>query len=525
MLNEEKLLNTILSLFENGEVDISDMLKIGWDIVEGKYDGYDLLYVKEKLNKTIGQSLLAPGTNAFIKVAYVQLLALLDKSPKSMEKLLLTIRQGGFEKEIKYNLWCQCRAMIFYVPAFSSKEVSKLYLDIYLEIVDEYRKEFGIGLNKVPYDERNHNLAVVITSQYTDMGHGPTKSCFYRAKALKQIGHKDVLIINTNDLLPYMPYLPLFWKVKQSVNAELNDANYVGDDEVKIDYFQLEEKEQMDISSLGTIVETIQELKPSFIVNIGGFNITASLLNDIIPVLLVGMAPGQLQYDGTDYFTCSLNESEELHSLMEYLGAGKDSLIPSVFTSDLKKQSETHTREEFGIPTDRLVACVIGARLDVDIDNVFADLLNSMEDVFVVFMGKFEKYDDICVKHHNLAKNSINLGSVSDILSHVELCDIYINPRRLGGGTSSVEAMSKGVVPISLSYGDVYYNIGEDFAVQDYEAMLQRVGKLKLDRDYYNEMSIKAKKRAEYLCDTKHRFIDTINELESRLRDREENVS
>ncbi|SEM24558.1 hypothetical protein SAMN04487770_13022 [Butyrivibrio sp. ob235] len=524
MTKEEKLFNTILLLFETGEVDISDMLKIGWDIVEGKYDDYDLLYVRDELNESIGKALLSPGTNALIKVAYIQLLALLDPSPDSMIKLLQGIRQGDFDKGIQYNLWCQCRAMIFYMPVFSSKEVTRLYLDIYLEIVDKYRKGLEISLDRIPYDERNQNLAVVITSQYTDMGHGPTKSCFYRAKALKQIGKKDVLIINTNDLLPYMPYLPLFWKVRQGVNTELNNANFVGDDEVRIDYFQLEEKDQMDNNSLATIIETVQELRPSFIVNIGGFNIAASLLNDVISVLLVGMAPGQLQYDGTDYFTCSLKETEDLYSLMEYVGAKKESLISSVFTSDLKKQVETHTRAEYGIPIDGFVACIIGARLDVDVDNEFANLLNSIEDVFYIFIGKFEKYDDICFKYRNLAENSLSVGSVSDTLSYIELCDIYINPKRLGGGTSSVEAMSKGVVPVSLTYGDVYYNIGEEFSLRDDAGLLERIGKLKSDKDYYAEMSIKAKKRAEYLCDTKHRFMDTISELENRLRNNKENV-
>ena len=41
------------------------------------------------------------------------------------------------------------------------------------------------------------------------------------------------------------------------------------------------------------------------------------------------------------------------------------------------------------------------------------------------------------------------------------------------------------------------------------------------DDDYYKDMSEKARKRAEYLCDTDHQFIETVHELERRMAESE----
>ena len=77
--------------------------------------------------------------------------------------------------------------------------------------------------------------------------------------------------------------------------------------------------------------------------------------------------------------------------------------------------------------------------------------------------------------------------------------------------------MSKGVVPVTLNYGDVAYNVGDQFTVDNYSEMLSRINKLKSDTDYYREMAERAKERAKYLCDTKNRFLDVVHEVENRM--------
>ena len=91
-----------------------------------------------------------------------------------------------------------------------------------------------------------------------------------------------------------------------------------------------------------------------------------------------------------------------------------------------------------------------------------------------------------------------------------------MNPIRRGGGTSCVEAMSKGVPVVTVDYGDVSVNAGEEFCVKDYDKMQRRILQYYSDKEYYNAMSEKALKRAAVLLDTETEFLKVIQEMNER---------
>lgn len=93
---------------------------------------------------------------------------------------------------------------------------------------------------------------------------------------------------------------------------------------------------------------------------------------------------------------------------------------------------------------------------------------------------------------------------------------MYINPIRSGGGTSSVEALYKGVPVVTTEYGDVATNVGETFWVKDYEEMKQTIRKYSDDRDYYQKQSRYALQRVKKLLDTDGEFVKIISEMERR---------
>ena len=109
-----------------------------------------------------------------------------------------------------------------------------------------------------------------------------------------------------------------------------------------------------------------------------------------------------------------------------------------------------------------------------------------------------------------------NIGYCDDILSRIENCDLYVNPTRKGGGTSCVEAMYKGLPVVSVNYGDVAVNAGDEFCVSDYEEMKKQIMKYYTDKEYYSKMSTKAKERVKILLDTESEFERIIREVELR---------
>ena len=108
------------------------------------------------------------------------------------------------------------------------------------------------------------------------------------------------------------------------------------------------------------------------------------------------------------------------------------------------------------------------------------------------------------------------MGFTDDILSRLELCDLYVAPKRVGGGTSVVEAMFKGLPVVVLNHGDMAVNAGEEFCVNDYKDMQKKILEYYANPEYYKEMSQKAVKRAEQVLDSETEFVKAIKEMEQQ---------
>lgn len=112
-----------------------------------------------------------------------------------------------------------------------------------------------------------------------------------------------------------------------------------------------------------------------------------------------------------------------------------------------------------------------------------------------------------------LAKNSIFIGYCDDMLALMEICDLYVNPKRLGGGFSIIEAFEKGVPGVYLRTGDVYTAGGEEFSVKDFDEMTQMIEKYKNDREFYRLMSDKARKRARLMTSS----LEAMRDLDGKI--------
>lgn len=54
-------------------------------------------------------------------------------------------------------------------------------------------------------------------------------------------------------------------------------------------------------------------------------------------------------------------------------------------------------------------------------------------------------------------------GLVSNAIELIGSCHFMLNPKRQGGGTSAIEAMSLGIPVLTEPFGDVYQYIGDAF--------------------------------------------------------------
>ena len=427
------------------------------------------------------------------------------------------INDINFTKENRFFAYSQLAVNKFLYPVVNTRNGMDLLDDLYEAVYQDFLGEVKDLCVPIPQKERNRDFIIVLASQVLSLNHGPTKTLLDRCSILSGVIGKKVFIINTCSVLP--EYGEILWfEQRLGNNAEsLANSEFLEWKGNKYGYFQCP-KEMPQTGVIKEILQIVRSEKPYFIVSIGGSDITADMCSRIVPVLTVCLGPSERAQTRTTFQMTGHRINDEDREWLRKHGFKTTHIIEGLFTSDFKPQTSILTREELGLPINAVICIVVGYRLDQEIDETFLDVVRELagKGIYTAFMGGFSRYEEMTRDDDLLRCYSINLGFKDDALAVYECCDIYLNPKRLGGGTSVAEAMSKGLPAVTINYGDVATGAGDDFIVDDYSEMIERVNKLSEDKDYYDIMSKKAKKRADKLTDSQGEFVRIIHEMESR---------
>lgn len=433
------------------------------------------------------------------------------------EFLKYVLAEDEFHTNTKYYLYYQIKSLMFTHINLINADTRILRWKLLKQVVEQFEQEIPEFMTPILQQERNRNLVLVITEQILTQQHGPTKIAFDRCKILIEKMSKQVLLINTAEVLSQVGNIPFYNNKYGNYIPELTNQQTIEWKGTSIPYFQCDDN-MPNIEGIKILLNLVQKLKPAYVVAIGGSGVIINLIDKIVPTLTVGLSPSEME----DALTCCQTLSRPLNKtdikILDAIGKTQESIIKSVFTSSLQPQSIHVTREELGLPRDKFVIVVVGYRLDTDIDQKFADMLTKImrEDIVIAMIGNFETYDSFIAANPQLKEKIVLLGTTSDILAWIEVCDLYVNPHRMGGGTSGVEALFMGIPVVTTAYGDVAVNVGEDFQTDSYATMPDLIWRYIDDNEFYQRMSQKAKERAQVLLDTESEFGRIIEEFEKR---------
>lgn len=454
-----------------------------------------------------------------VKVWLYSALIGISDHPKIIEELLkYSIEEKRFSPNNRYFLLNQIKNILFKRIDMNSDNIRWLRWKFLEQTVLGFKKELDILWKPIPLQERNQDVAIVITQQILCEEHGPTKTALDRCKILIEYMHKKVLLINTAEMTSLVGEIPFYNVQGANYIPEFTEWETIEWKNTKIPYFQCEQN-MPNTHILKMLLKLVRDQKPGLVVEIGTGSILASLINDMIPVLTVGTVPSDWEESMTRCQTLGRKLLNSDLELLQEMGKDEDSIIPGVFTSSLQIQRGSVTRKELGLPQNNFIIVIIGVRLDVEIDEPFLHMLaNTLDDdMSIAIIGEFKLCESYIQKMPKLKDKVFYLGHSNDILSWIELCDLYVNPQRKGGGTSSVEALYKGLPVITLPYGDVSVNAGKKFFTESYDTMKELILKYKNDSKFYQTMSSYAKQRAALLLDSEKEFQRIIREFESRI--------
>lgn len=422
----------------------------------------------------------------------------------------------AFSANTQYFLWYQLMHQMFLVKTLDTQENKILLWQFYNDIIDEFAKNINTPLSAIPKEDRDENFVLVITEQFLVAQHGPTKTALDRCKALIS-RQKRCLLVNDAEVLSTVGMIPYYAIYAGNNNPSMLLQKMQSWKGVTIPYYQCEGN-MPDLDVLDELLSDVRKMAPGRVILIGKGGVFGNLVSRMVPTLTIGLCPSALEYTTAKYQTLGRKINSEDIEQLQRIGLTKNHVIECCFTSSLLSQTQHTTREQLGLSEEKFLLVVVGARLDLEVSDDFLMMLEKTftDNMFLAFCGIYEQYEKKIHKYPKLKLQSANLGYCDDILSILEVCDLYVNPMRRGGGTSSVEALFMGIPVVTVSFGDVSTNVGEEFCVQDYQEMQDKIMQYNEDKAYYEQMSKKAKARADILLDTETEFIRVLQEMDRR---------
>jgi hypothetical protein len=432
------------------------------------------------------------------------------------EFLSLTLNSTWLTNENRYFIWHQCKRYSLTQKITGDQTSEVLLKQIYHKAFMEYAKLFEKELMPIKKEERDQDLIVVFTIQFLAEEHAPTRTTLERCYTLGKLLGKKILLINTKEQYTdrggILIYQPSFGNAIQEYESKYN---YQYKD-LLIPFYQPEDS-MPSLPVISEILEQIRKIKPYLIFSIGNGSIVADLCGKMIPEASIGVAFSTLTTNEATFSVIGRKiRDSEWDGLLDK-GYTRESIIESTFTFELKEKKRRISRESLQLPTDRFLLVTVGIRLDTEVDDDFFEMLKETYawGTHIVFAGNFTRYEYFCGRHPGLREHSTFIGYYDDILSLMEVSDLYVNPRRLGGGFSIIEAFHEGKPGVTIDFGDISVAAGKDFCVSDYHEMSEVIKRYIEDQDFYRSMAEKARERELVVTSSAIAMEDMINKIQN----------
>lgn len=381
-----------------------------------------------------------------------------------------------------------------------------------------FSRDLGCEFPYIPIKKRNKNRIVILTEQLLNSRHAPTAMTLQTAYVLqKKLGYEVLLMTCTSNRF----ISPGLWFHTRGFNAAdergYKKLDYQGEE---LSLYQYPMK-LCTVDDYRQMLSQIYDWNPLLVLNMGINNPIADLPQKFTTVAeraMVTTAP----ISEADILIRNVHQSDELEAEYEAELSPHQTQVfmDRKFPAIIEKSEKTYTRPELGLPENKFLIAVVGNRLNSEIDETFIqlmyDILQSNDQIDIVIIGSA---DDIL----NQLKNEMHenrfhyLGYCKDLLAVYGLLDLYLNPKRQGGGWSSTIALKAGLPVVTLPECDVAHSVGEHFIVPSYEDMLHTILRYSTDTAFYKEQQQSALRHAS--GDEDDKIVDYVSELMTKIQE------
>lgn len=371
--------------------------------------------------------------------------------------------------------------------------------------IDKFLDVLKVDYSYIPMEKRDKNRIIIITEQILSPLHAPTKEVMNIAYVLQKKMGYNVLLFSC----PCDGVLPEeLWYKGMRMNSIEDFRNKV----IKIGYrdemfygYQINML-PINIKEYQMMIDLIYAWNSFFVLAIGVINPIVDLIGKFTSIVVrpvsnkCPVSEAEILFIPTKWtneleieYTKIISKNQKLIFMEEKM--------PIV----IEKSQNSYTREEKGLPDDKFLIAIVGNRLDEEIDMDFIimckRIIEKVSKVAFVVVGNVEKVKTYFSSDKIFNNHVFYLGYCTDLVGIYGILDLYLNPRRGGGGYSSVMALKAGIPVVSLPKCDVAENVGEEYVVNDYFEMEDIVYRYIRDVEFYKEKSLLAYKKMEKSTD------------------------
>ncbi len=372
--------------------------------------------------------------------------------------------------------------------------------------VMKFEKELQMDFQYEQFERRNKNRIVIMTEQMLSNRHAPTKMVLNMMYVLqKQLGYEVMLFICpcdgflSGDLWHHFYYSNASDLHREfAVSIKHRDTEFRG--------YQVNMR-PVNIKEYQMMFEIIHAWNPLIVFGIGVVNPVVDFCARFTTLVMRSAS-----------IDCPVSEAqvllrvkEQSENLEEEYKQEIDRRQVQLFIKGkppvLTEVSESpYQRQELGLPEDKFLIAIVGNRLDEEINMELVQLMQRiierLSKAAFILIGQVKKarkyfWEDIFDGH------IFYMGYQKDLIGIYSVLDLYMNPKRKGGGYSSVMALSVGIPAISLPDCDVAGHIGEGLTVKDYQEMEETVCRYINDPSFYEEKKQYVQERMKENTDEK----------------------
>jgi glycosyltransferase involved in cell wall biosynthesis len=377
--------------------------------------------------------------------------------------------------------------------------------------------------------EGDPQLAVILTNQFLTAQHGPTLTALNYASCLQQMGMQVMVVCTCTVARNYQMFYPM---PAPAFFGNVLDEYYQNDAQINLDqrqititpeqgtsvqcwgerfsFLQLDTNEQP--SHLKELIDFINQADPRYILCVGGLNPAAEFIGQSRPVLAIPCVTSlQLPKYMVPVVLSELSDSDE-----RYITSL--ALSHPVFCSSLPfRLRPNNAVKNSSISDTTTLFAICGYRLEHEISNTFCQTLRQIKQalpnaVFVLIGAThYEGYPE------DLLSSTEFTGQVLNAIDLIGQCHFLLNPRRQGGGTSAVEALSLGIPVLTEKFGDTYQYVGDEFAFESDGDRILFIQNYLASPQLQQQYTEKCLSRAAMVTNTRHIFQPLLLDYDSYL--------